>query len=493
MKYFVFVFIGLLAALVLSVFFVCYLFRQRLYRAVFIRKIGEFGDRYAKLPFFPTYMAVQAADIAVRASWRQRKHLFKAVYGKKFDTLISCVKKTNLSLAAALEAYFHPEGKLKQVCKMLRQIPCDTGLLLIYGLDAAAGNDFKKLRDAVDRLKRLKLNRQENALFLYLNAKLSLNDGDMFAASRDAALAAGLFKKQRALREEAAAYMLLGEIYRFCAVYDVAQMMYDSASGLYCRVPSFAGRAEVLAAKGMLLAGQERFVEATELFRTSRQTFKALKLTVKEAEVINQMALLSLMRGRLTAAVKYAWKAMDKHRALGNIQGQAYSNELVALSFLKQENYKKAADYAAAAQEGYSRVKNHASYLDAAFVAAEALFKMQKFSESAVICQKIIRAAGRYKTGFHVANAYALSGLVCLHQQDFKRAKTLFMRSLNKERASGRYSGMATDYANLAEIENCTGNFQGAKVYLSAALEEAKKYGDDDLCALIVDRLENLT
>ena len=286
--------------------------------------------------------------------------------------------------------------------------------------------------------------------------------------------------------------MLLGEIYRFCAMYDVAQMMYDSAAGLYHGASSFVGKAGALAAKGMLLAAQERFDEASDLFRKSRRSFRAHKSMVREAEVINQMALLSLMRGRLTAAVKYARKAMDKHHALGNEQGQAYSNELTALSFLKQENYKKAADYAAAAQEGYCRVKNHAAYLDAAFVEAEALFKMQRFSESAAMCQKIIRTAGRHKTGFYVANAYALSGLVCLHQQDFKRAKTLFMRSLNKERASGRYSGMAADYANLAQIENYAGNLQDAEKYLSAALKEAQKYGDNDLCALIADRLENL-
>ena len=494
MKYFMLVFSGLSIVFIFSAaFFAFKLFQKRLYRAVFIRKFGEFGDKHAHMAFFPTYIILSVADMVVWSFHKRRIQLFKSVYAGKFDHLINFMEKKDKALAAMLKAYFCPKDNLKQIRQESRLTPNDTRLSIMAGLSADAKNDFKKLRLIVNKLSALKLDAPAKALFLYLRAKICLYDGDMYAASHDAAIAAALFKKQKAVREEAAAYMLLGEIYRFCAVYDTAQMMYDSAYKLYQSAFSHAGWANALAAKAMLLAGQERFDEAAVLFRESRQTFKLIKLTVKEAEVINQMALLNLMRNRYTASVKYAKKAMDKHKSAGNIQGEAYAAELLALSFLKQQDYPRAIEYAALAQKKYKTVKNYAAYLDAAFIEAEAWFKSQKLSASAHVCRQIIKMSNQHKTNFHIANTYTLLGLIYIQLQDFKRAEKLFKSSLNKEQLNNRYSGIATDYINLAYVEKCVGNSALAKHYLSSALNEAKKYNDTDMCAIINSQLEKIT
>lgn len=493
MKYFGLIFAGLsVAFILLTAFCVFKSLQKRLYRAVFIRKIGEFGDKRAHMAFFPTYMILSVADMVVWTFRKRRTELFKSVYAGRFDRLINFTKKKDKVLSALLKAYLYPENNLKQIRRELYLTPGDTRFFIMAGLDAEAKNNFKKLRLIVNKLSALKLNAPTKALFLYLSAKICLYDGDMYAASRNAVMAAGLFKKQKALREEAAAYMLLGEIYRFCAVHDVAQMMYDSAHKLYQASSSYTGAASSLAAKAMLLAGQERFDEAADLFRQSRQTFKMLKLTVKEAEIINQTALLNLMRGRLSASVKYAQKARDKHKSADNIQGEAYADELLALSFLKQQDYTRAIDYAAAAQKKYKKVENYAAWLDAAFVEAESWFKLQKLPASAHVCRRIIKMSNQHKTNFHIANTYTLLGLIYIRLQDFKRAEKLFKHSLDKEQADKRYSGIAADYVNLAQIEKHAGNGTLARHYLLSALDEAKKYNDDNMCDIINGQLEKL-
>lgn len=493
MKYCIFILSGLLIIVaVLSVLFARRLLLKRLYRDVFVRKIGEFGDKYINMPFFPAYMVLEAAGMVVRLQNKHRHWLFKAVYAGKFNRLIEFIAQNNSALVEAFKIYFYPESRHQSIRRVLRTGTKNIRLLLISGLFLAIDNDFKNLRKIIDKLDALKLSKPEKALFLYLTAKLAMYSGDMFKASHDAACAAGLFKKQRAVREEAAAYMLLGEIYRFCAVYDVAQIMYESAAEIYHAASSIVGEAEVLAAKGMLLAGQERFAEAVTLFQQSRRIFKKLNLAVREGEIINQLALLNLMRGQFSASVKYARKAFEKHEVVRNAQGQAYSDELTAISFLQQESFSQAINYASAAQERYQQVKNYAAYFDAAFIEAEALFKLQKHAESAEMCRRIIKTARRHKTGFHIANVYALLGLIYIYRKNFKRAKGLFIRSLAQEHANERYSGTASDCVNLAQIEMRLGNNQMAKQYLSMALTEAQRYEDQDLCTLIKGQFEKL-
>ena len=78
MKYFGLIFAGLsVAFILLTAFCVFKSLQKRLYRAVFIRKIGEFGDKRAHMAFFPTYMILSVADMVVWTFRKRRTELFK--------------------------------------------------------------------------------------------------------------------------------------------------------------------------------------------------------------------------------------------------------------------------------------------------------------------------------------------------------------------------------------------------------------------------------
>lgn len=486
MKYFVLLLFVLL--IVAALFFFVALWRctqKRLYCSVFAKKIGGYYGVYAGLPFFPNYLAQKAADIVLQAPAKQQKQLFKAVYAQKIPLLTAFLKDKNPITAAAV-------GRLPCRRKKIYR-PSDKVLaLIITNLLAVSASDYKKLRINLRRLSVLRQTKAEEAWQAYFNAKISLYAGDMYAASRHAVEAACLFKKVRHFPEEALSYTLLGDIYRFCAIYDVAQMMYDSAAEIYRLSDIKAGEAEVLACKGMLWMSRERFAEATELFCRSRRVFKKLKLMFKEAETINQLALLNLMRKRFKPALKYAVVAAEKHRIADNIQGWAYSQEILALISAQQADYTAAADYARQAQKGYAEAKNHPAYMDAAFLEAEALFNLDDCPAAADCCCRIIKYAARRRTSFRMAKVYTLLGLIDNRLQDFKSARVMFKRSLAWEQKNGQCAAAATDYINLAQVETNCGNLSAAKKYLDLAATTVQKYGDEQLCAVIQTQMEKI-
>ena len=72
-----------------------------------------------------------------------------------------------------------------------------------------------------------------------------------------------------------------------------------------------------------------------------------------------------------------------------------------------------------------------------------------------------------------------------MQKHDLSRAKALLQQSLHLEQNHNRCSGLATDYANLALVENLSGDFNAAAESQKIALEYALKTEDNDLIELI--------
>ena len=91
-----------------------------------------------------------------------------------------------------------------------------------------------------------------------------------------------------------------------------------------------------------------------------------------------------------------------------------------------------------------------------------------------------------------MANAYNLLGLIFLKKNDLSRAKSLFLTAASIEQKDERFAGAATDYINIALIENRRGHMQQALKTFQTALNFAGAFEENDLTAFIQKKIYEL-
>lgn len=459
MKYFAALFILFLLAAAPALF---YFFNRRMrrlfWRKTVRRKIAAFCFAKDSPPFFSAYVLQRCADLAFAAPAAVRQVLWQELCGAGYVKTLDYLESRSPDDALGLLMHFEPQEGLKRAEARVKTGPQRPLPLLLLALAYVRGHDFIKLRRTLEHLEKFKLKAAEKDYFYFLAARIDLYDGDMYSASQKASAAAAGFRKRRMPCEEAAAYLLMGEIYRACAVYDVAGTMFDSARKIYELLELPGGAAAALAAKGMLMSGEERFAEAAEYFKQSRRLFAKLGMEKAEAEVINQQALLNLLQKRLKRTESYARRALEMHKRAKNPRGCAFSRELLSIAAWRRRDFAAAAGLSGQVQKLYLKQKNYSAYLDAAFIEAQALFELDSLPAAETVCRRILNTASRRATCFHVAGAYSLLGLIYVRLNDFDRARALFKQSLGREQCNSRYAGAAADYANLAMIERKSGN-----------------------------------
>ena len=374
--------------------------------------------------------------------------------------------------------------------KHLKQYPDDLLAILTLGLIYDKCFETKKLKQLVEKLQNKKIKGVQNAVKCYLLAKTGLYDADMHFASQNAMKAIKLFKKYKYYYEEADSYMLLGEIYRVSAVFDLSQMMFDSAEKIYESLDNEVKTAEIKALKGMLYSAQERFDEAKDMFSKSKDVFSEHKLVKEKAEIANQQALLSIMQKKYAKALKYTDDALLLHERCKNHAGEAFSYELKAIVELYKKRYAEVYEKAQHAMKNYTKVKNYSGFVDSAYIAAQAKFELGDYEKTEELCRQIIDVYEKYPTCFHIANVYSLLGLVYIKQNDYNRASALLKKSMSLEQCNDRYVGVATDCMNLALIERKLGRKDNVSYYLNSALENAIKHQNQELIDIIKHQIE---
>ena len=493
MKYFLLLVIILIFFVICSLFFFKYRLRRKFFRAYILRSVSQYLAANNINGIFSNIIILDVADLVFKAGAKEQEKLLKSINSYNYQYLIEYVHSKNVVLGYALEAHFDFKNSKSELQKYVKTHNKDGLALLVLALIYDKEFDYVKLRQTLKNLVLCKLNKPQKISSLVLEARIDMQDSDMLSASKKLMLSIKIFKKYNLYFEEAASYVMLGEIYRISAFFDVSQTMYESAEKIYLSVSDSVRCADVKALKGLLMIAQERFDEAKDNFSECKKVFSKYKLNLKVAEILNQQALICILQNKYAKASDYANKALLIHKKYKNGQGQAFSFELLSLVFYKQRKYEDAIKMAESAMPLYVKLKNNSGFEDASFLAAQSYFAINKYEEAENLCRSIVKVHEKRSTCFHIANVYSLLGLIYIKMQDLSRATALFKQALNLEQCNERYSGAALDYANLAFIEKLAGRFDNALLNLKSALENAQKFEDSKLCTLIETQINEIS
>lgn len=458
----------------------CYMRKVKasFYNAMLRQAVMQIRQKNERLIFVSDYVLAQAVQNLLACSKEEYRHFMQELKKNKYEPLIKHIKAKNEVLSLGLLAHFAPEQAEKQIKALLKTMPDNANLLLFAAEFCALKLDYAALKKTLDKIKVKRLKTIAKAEFLLLKARLSVYEADMAKAVQLLAESGKIFKRNRCYYSESEVYFTAGEIYRACAISDVSQMMFETAGNIAAKIGGKNEEAKSLAAKGMLTAGQNRFDEATDFFKRSRKIFHQAGFVKSESEIINQQALLFVMQGKLAMGIKYAVNALNKHKEINNQAGVAQSAEIMAMAFFRQKKYTESLEQALAAQKGYLETKNYAAYFDAAFLEIQALFMQNWLEKAEQRCLRVLQQAEKHPTSFYIADIYGFLGTIYLRQNNLIKAKKMFFRSVKLEILNGRDVGAASDYANLAMIENLLLNHAKAKEYAAKAKKAAERSGD---------------
>ncbi|MDO4161512.1 MAG: hypothetical protein Q4D80_00710 [Pseudomonadota bacterium] len=432
--------------------------------------------------FFSTAVLNQAVNLLFFSFSTAARNALVLLAGGRPQKAASFLKHKNMVLSCLLAAHCQPLEPIYQ--KLVRRSKKDKSpqLLLAAVQISRLLYHEENLPFLYKRLFAAKhLSAEEKACKAYLSAFAYMREGDMLSASEQASAALKTFKHLHYLFEEAQTYLLTAEIYRLSCVNDIAQTMIESALRIFteCRLSFF--QAQTTAVWGQLLLYENRLAEAEDKLN------KALSFAQNrlKADIFNQFSLLKLAQKLPEEALKYAQKALNLHKKNSSRHGMAFSLQLCGHFAFETEKFKKAADLARKAAALYLEQHNFSAYIESLYLQARALAQIRQYDKAEKLLRLCLDENKKSETNFHIADVYSLLGLIFLQKNDLARAKALLHQSLRLEQNHERCSGLAIDYANLALIENLSGNPASADNNFRLAVEYAKKTGDEHLLHII--------
>lgn len=398
------------------------------------------------------------------------------------------LKKHQLEFSALVfEAFNAPESAIKKLADLNYPEAKIEQAVLQFSLGKLAVAER-----LIDQTPDKELSTYSKARKRFCQGYLFLNDGDMLSASQCAAEAGKLFNKSKYYFEEAQCYLLSGTIYRLSGIEDVAKFMFDAAAKIFSSFGDDAGKADTLGNCGMLWVLQEKLVEAESDFGKALEINRRLNRRIAEAGILNQLALTNLLDKKLDTAQKRLKESEKINRELNNHCGLAFCFELSAHVFHEQKNYTQASACAAEAQKLYRDCNNISARFESLYLQALAEFEGENPQNAEQILRGLIAEAKIKKSAFHTASAYNLMGLIFLKYSKSKEAKVWFQEAAALEQKNDRYSGAATDYANIGLIEKRRGNLEQARKNLETAIGYAEIHGETELSETLRQRLKNL-
>ena len=83
-------------------------------------------------------------------------------------------------------------------------------------------------------------------------------------------------------------------------------------------------------------------------------------------------------------------------------------------------------------------------------------------------------------------------GLIFWRREKIKQAKVWFQEAAALEQKNDRYTGAATDYADIGLLEFQKGNLEEARKNFKTALEYAEIYGKNKLSEILKAKISEL-
>ncbi len=436
--------------------------------------------------FFSSWVIISALKKAFHFSKQERDFLLSYLLKGEIENAASLFDKTDaVWIASGLRAFLDPKKQINLLENLIKANPENQNLLLLLTEIYFTLGEYQKFKLALSSISQN--TPYSTAKKFYWEAYNYLQEGDLLSASENLSKAVKIFHKNAYFYEEAEAHLLMGTIYRICAVEDVSLFMFKTAQKIFNELNAKRKEAEVLGNLGMLMVLQSRFDEAFDFFKKAKDIYLFFKQSLGEAEIINQEALTLLIQKNFSSAQKSAQKAFNMHKKINNIEGEAFSLELLGHMNCETKNWNAVLNHSRKAQSFYIKTQNFPALLESLFLEAKADFELEKNNESENILRKIIDFSLNHPSCFHVANAYNLLGLIYLKLGNLKRAKGLFQQSLEQELKNERASGAAIDYTNIAMIDYRRGLNEQAEITLKRALDYAKADGETELVAFLED------
>lgn len=394
--------------------------------------------------------------------------------------------------ALLLRAHLFPRETISSLEEYIRENPQDqTALGALAELYFVTGNNgLGQL--VLDKINLSKASLYVRGIYWYYQTGFYLKDGDMLAASQSCARAEKYFLQEKAFYAAARSYLLMGTVYRLCFIEDVASFMFRSALKIYQQLNYVPGQAAAYGNLGMLSSASEHFDEAQSYFEQARELYKHNNLPQGVAEIDNQLGLLNILNRDYASAEVFLQKALLRHRELSSVPGLAFNAELRSYLASARKNYELSLQTASEAAGLYLELDNYSAYLESLYLQAEALCASQRDSAAEQALRRIIEFSREHPSSFHIANAYSLLGLIFMRRGELQRAKGLFQQSLEQEQRNDRWSGQASDYANIGLLELRCGQTDQAQKHLQAALDLAISLGDNNMAAYLKQKLAGL-
>jgi len=328
------------------------------------------------------------------------------------------------------------------------------------------------------------------AVALYYLAQINLKEGNLYLATENNNKAISLFEKTNLAFEYANAMLLMGLIYRFAFIEDVAEVFFKSALDAFKSLELTSGIADSYANLAMVNLNREIFETAIEQHEIAINQNKLIGRNSAIADSLNHLGLIEIIRDDSDKAIPLLNEALEIHQEEKNYVGIALSYELLAQIYLKNDLLEQSKRYIKLAIENNQIANNISALNDASYILAQILVKEEKLDESADILRRIIKTCDEKENIFPIANAYSLLGVIYLKQGNLNGAKSLLQKSLHKEMKDERIEAIACDYTNIGIIESKKGNIKEAKENWELASKLAKASEDEELIRFLNEKLK---
>lgn len=438
--------------------------------------------------YFSSYTILQTIKLLRKK--RKKDALINLAYARidKALSFLSEIKREDLRIS--LSAHFDFEEGLIEFEHLIMQMPNN---MFVFGEIAELyylTNQYSRLKMVLDKIDEKKSIKYTIAKKLYFHALMDMRDGDLLPASIDGNKVIKIFNQNKAYVEEAKTYMLLGIMYKACAIFDPSQFMFETALKISSQLNNKIGIIEAYGNLAMLMSAQERFDE------TEAYLEKAIKISDNsktDAYILNQKGLTYLLKKDINKALDILEIAKNINQQSKNQSGLALNNEIISYVKYEQKSYNEAIKHASDAENLYKKLTNTSALMEVKYVQALSYFELSNLKEAEKIAREIIEISKKEQTSFHIANTYNLLGLIFLNKGDLSRAKALFKESLRNEQRNDRFNGIATDYYNIGLIESKEGLSEQAMISFENALEFASMQGENSLKEIIKKKIKNLS
>ncbi len=327
------------------------------------------------------------------------------------------------------------------------------------------------------------------ASYYYLKGMRDIYFTDLSNASDNILKALKMFKKLGYIYECAECYMGLGLIYRICGAGDINYTMLNEALKIFEKIEVYAKVAEVKAYLGIYELQAGNINNAMEYFDEALGICKKYDFKRTASDIFNWKGVGCFQYDNFDDAEKFFLKSLAC--PVIKRDGKVFSYEMLARIYYKTERYDLSLKYVDMGLKIHQKNKNKQGCSELMYLKAEVFWAKGLEDKCKEILINLIKDKHSTSLLYYPSNAYTLLGLICLKNNDFEKAKNLFMQASDLENAKDRIKGMVIDYNNLAEVSSRLGDKEEARRYLDIALDKALEIGDEDLIFYLKNKLNS--